>query len=210
MYYAPRLAALFARLSGLTENIQTPVRAEAYILEKSKLPDPEAFTISDRLQSNVSGLPFIEQAAECMDHMAAGIDTTGDALVFLIHHLSLESSRPIQLRLQKELIGNPNAKLDELPYLDALIKEGLRVYPPGPISLPRLVPSGGREISGYDVPADTIVSCQVFTVQRFDTVAFPDPDTFNPERWLEPDGLLERNRLFFAFGAGGRGCIGRK
>ena len=38
----------------------------------------------------------------------------------------------------------------------------------------------------------------------------PDAREFRPERWLEPAGAVERNQLFFAFAAGGRGCIGKQ
>jgi cytochrome P450 len=145
-----------------------------------------------------------------MDHMAAGIDTTGDGLCFLMHELSLPRSRHVQQRLREEFERNPDAKLDELPYLDAVIKEGLRLFPPIPMSLPRYVPEGGRSISGYDIPGGSIVSCQAFSMHRLDESLFPNPQQYDPERWMEEKGLAERNRMFFSFASGGRGCIGRK
>lgn len=149
-------------------------------------------------------------AAESMDHMAAGIDTTGDGLCFLMHELSLPRSQVIQQRLQKELVSNPQAKLDELPYLDAVVKEGLRLFPPIPMSLPRYVPENGRVISGYALPAGEVVSCQAYSLHLLDQSVFPDAEKFLPERWLEKEGQLHRNRMFFAFASGGRGCIGKK
>lgn len=147
-----------------------------------------------------------------MDHVIAGIDTTGDALCFLLHHLSLPSasSRRVQDKLRAELQENVGAPLDDLLYLDAVIKEGLRVFGPIPMSLPRLVPAGGRVVDGVGIPGGTIVSCQSYTVHRFDEGVWPDPDEFLPERWLVSEGAAERNQLFFAFAAGGRGCIGKQ
>jgi cytochrome P450 len=143
--------------------------------------------------------------------MAAGIDTTGDGLCFLMWELSRPQNLRIQDRLYEELQSAPsNTPLDKLPYLDAVIKEGLRCFPPIPMSFPRYVPAGGRTIDGYFLPQDTIVSCQPYTVHRLHEDIFPDPDRFYPERWLEEKGATERNRLFFAFGTGGRGCTGRK
>ena len=151
-----------------------------------------------------------------MDHLAAGIDTTGDGLCFLMHHLSLPRAdcERIQRRLHEELAQHPAAgdphALDDLPYLDAVVKEGLRVWSPIPMSFPRVVPGGGRVVDGVALPAGTIVSCQPFTMHRLDTGVFPDPEEFVPERWLEPEGATERNQYFFAFAAGGRGCIGKQ
>jgi len=99
--------------------------------------------------------------------------------------------------------------IDDLPYLDAVVKEGLRCFGPLPMGQPRRVPPGGSMIDGFFMPQDTIVSCQSYTLHRLDTKVFPDPEEFIPERWLESEGTLERNQLFFAFGTGGRGCIGK-
>jgi len=93
----------------------------------------------------------MEIAAECMDHLAAGIDTTGDALCFLMYQLSLPSSSNIQEKLFRELSRGRDKPLEELQYLDAVIKEGLRCFPVIPMSQPRHVPSGGRDIDGYFV-----------------------------------------------------------
>lgn len=143
--------------------------------------------------------------------MAASIDTTGDGLCFLMWELSKPENHRYQTRLQQELRTAPvNAPLDILPYLDAVIKGTLCCPPPIPMSLPRYVPTGGRTIDGYFVPEGTILSCQPYTVHRFDEHVFPDPDRFDPDWWLEGTGVQERNRLFFAFGMGGRGCTGRK
>jgi cytochrome P450 len=78
------------------------------------------------------------------------------------------------------------------------------------MSFPRYVPTGGRSIDGHFVPEKTIVSCQPYTVHRLDEIVFPEPDQFNPDRWMVEKGALERNRLFFAFSTGARGCTGRK
>jgi cytochrome P450 len=145
-----------------------------------------------------------------MDHMAAGIDTTGDGLCFLMHELSLPRSHHVQQRLREEFVRNPGVKLDELPYLDAVIKEGLRLFPPIPMSLPRYVPEGGRAISGHHIPGGSVVSCQAFSMHRLDESLFPNPGQYDPDRWIEEKGLAERNRMFFSFASGGRGCIGRK
>ena len=149
-------------------------------------------------------------AAECMDHLAAGIDTTGDGLTFLMYQLSLPGSSGVQDKLIEEVRMGRDKKIDELPYLDAVIKEGLRCFPPIPMSQPRYVPRGGRTIDGYFIPGGTIVSAQAHSVHRLNENVYENGDEFVPERWLDSEKVTEMNRLFFAFGLGGRGCIGRQ
>lgn len=184
--------------------------SQEYVLDRTQNTKPHNSSLLSKLQSKSAHIKDIQMAAECMDHMAAGIETTGDSLCFLMHELSLSRSQHIQHRLREELTQNPDMKTDELPYLDAVIKEGLRVFAPIPMSLPRYVPAGGRTISGYTLPGGSVVSCQAYSIHRLDERVFPKPEEFLPERWLEEKGELDRNRLFFAFASGGRGCIGRK
>lgn len=153
-----------------------------------------------------------DMVAECLDHIGAGIDTTGDALCFLMWELSQPHNAERMHRLSEELrTCDPlcGDKLDSLPYLNAVVEETLRLWAPGTLPLPRYVPQGGRVIDGYYIPGHTIVSVQSFTMHRFDQTAFPEPDKFIPERWLEEKGSGERQRLMFAFGAGARTCIGK-
>ena len=145
-----------------------------------------------------------------LDHMAAGTDTVGDALCFLMYQISLPESKTIQDKLCLEFAENKHKTIDELEYLDVVVKEGLRCFPPIPMSQPRYVPKGGRTISGYYIPEGTIVSCQAYSVHRLNEDVYPDGDKFIPERWLETSRSVEMNRLFFAFGMGSRGCTGRQ
>ncbi|KAB8235121.1 cytochrome P450 [Aspergillus alliaceus] len=203
-YYSPKLASFIHCFRKKSRSL-----SKDYVLAQSQQTKHKESSLIHRLQSNSSSLQTIQMAAECMDHMAAGIDTTGDGLCFLMYQLSLPAYQHVQQRLHLELVHNPTAKLDELIFLDAVVKEGLRLFPPIPMSLPRYVPDGGRNISGYDIPAATIVSCQAFSVHRINDLVFPRPNDFAPERWLAEEGLHERNRLFFSFASGGRGCIGK-
>ncbi|KAL2256753.1 hypothetical protein VTK26DRAFT_1176 [Humicola hyalothermophila] len=229
-HYYPTLHAIFGRLLSLFAKPRSTPLADNFVLEATSQTDTAAFTLLHRLQqareSDRGGtLDALDVAAECLDHMVAGIDTTGDALCFLMWELSQPSSIHFQRRLQAELRrllanssteepGGPTAAscLDvrKFPYLDAVVNEGLRCFPAIPMSLPRRVPSGGRTIDGFLVPGGTTVSCQACSVQRLDGEVFPDPDVFRPDRWLEEKGEAERRRLSFAFASGGRGCIGKQ
>lgn len=221
-YYLPALTPLIQRLSPP----KAAPLSNDYVLLASQATHPAQFTLLSKLQSHAKSnpsppMPPLAIPAETMDHLAAGIDTTGDALCFLMHFLSLPTpeSQAIQAALHRELshsLSGPSktTPFTDLPYLDAVIKEGLRMFPPIPMSFPRYVPPGGREIDGVWVPEHTIVSCQPWTLHKDERI-FPRPMDFVPERWMPVDGegeavAAERNRAFFAFSAGGRGCLGRQ
>jgi cytochrome P450 len=214
-YYIPTFAS---PIQHLIPQRPSPL-SNGYVLSACK-NSPAPFTLLSKLQNHAKSSPVPPMAplaipAECMDHLAAGIDTTGDGLCFLMYHLSLPhpESQRIQSLLRQELIGSmaqePHVPFDKLPYLDAVVKEGLRCFPPIPMSFPRYVPAGGRMISGAWIPEGTIVSCQPWTIHKDEDV-FPRPLEFIPERWLEEEGKAERDRMFFAFSAGSRGCLGRQ
>ncbi|KAJ5807784.1 hypothetical protein N7474_009053 [Penicillium riverlandense] len=205
-YYLPQVALHFPR--ALRPGA-SPI-ADKYVIEMASQTNLESYTLMEKLTRKGSSLELMQAAAECKDHMAAGIDTTGDGLCFLMWELSRPHNLEFQCRLHDEIVSTPaDATLDSLVYLDAVIKEALRCSPPIPMSLPRYVPDGGRVIDGYFVPAHTIASCQPYTVHRLNEEVFPDPDRFYPDRWLEAEGAADRNRLFFAFAVGGRGCTGK-
>ncbi|KAI2636346.1 cytochrome P450 3A13 [Hypomontagnella submonticulosa] len=208
-YYNPALHKVMGNILSLfAKPRQTPL-ADDLVMSASAKTGPAQFTLLSRMQDNNYGMEQLDMAAECLDHMAAGIDTTGDALCFLMWEISQPGSLHVQRRLQAELCANPDAPFDKLPYLDAVVSEGLRCFPAIPMSLPRYVPPGGRTIDGYYLPSGTIVSVQAYSAHRIDETVFPRPDAFEPERWLREEGELDRKRLFFAFASGGRGCIGK-
>lgn len=173
------------------------------------------------LNSGKSQLSDMEIAAECADHLDAGLKTTSDTLMFALWVLSLPKHRHFQERLVAEMNHATDSSLtgrddgsvlpaelcDRLPFLDAVIKETLRLYAPIPASQPR---TSARDVTidGYFIPAGTIVSCQAFSLHRNSEI-FADPYTFNPERWLASDAdAAEMKRCWWPFSSGGRMCLG--
>lgn len=245
-FYSPTFYAIINPvLTWFAKPRETPL-ADDFVLDTAAKTDAAHFTLLARMHEKqqpyppeskdeearpaAGGFDALDAAAESLDHMAAGIDTTGDALCFLMWELSTPRSLHLQERLRKELLDN-EAKgadalpFDRLPFLDAVIMEGLRCFPAIPMSLPRVVPgndwgrsaprsgeqqANGRVIDGFFLPAGTVVSSQAYSVHRMDATVFPDPDAFNPDRWLASDGDVDRKRSFFAFASGGRGCIGKQ
>jgi hypothetical protein len=163
-------------------------------------------------------LDDLEVASECADHLLAGIDTTSDTLMFLIWALSLPKHSHIQRKLVDEcssidadVIENGVVDLDvadRLPYLDAVIKETLRLYAPLPASEPRMSPVDSV-IDGYVIPRGTVCSMAPYSLHRNADV-FPNPLVWDPERWLNADGdaLADMKKWWWPFASGARMCIG--
>jgi cytochrome P450 len=196
----------------------------SYLAEPRMLDSHLPQTVIERLQAyqleNPEKMSDLDIASECADHLLAGIDTTADTLLFLIWTLSLPQHSHIQEKLREELLAylsSENGKLPAvknvaaLPFLSAVIKETLRLFAPIPATEPRLCRSD-TVIDGYEIPAGTIVGMAPYTLHR-DEAAYPRPQEFNPERWLDHNGkelgASERaNKHFWAFSSGARMCIG--
>jgi cytochrome P450 len=215
-HHAPVLYKLISKVLYLFAKPRETPLADGFVLKNAARSDDAApFTLVSRLGSKSkemnASLDAEDIACECLDHMAAGIDTTGDALCFLMWELSQPRSLGYQQKLQEELAStSPDISVEKLPYLDAVVMEGLRCFPPIPMSLPRRVPAGGKVIDGYVLPAGTVVSCQAISVHMINADVFPEPEKFDPSRWLSAEGDIERKRLMFAFASGGRACIGKQ
>lgn len=159
-------------------------------------------------------MDILDVAAECSDHFLAGIDTTSNSLLWIIYQLSRPENDRFQHKLRAEIQTTfPSGEFihpesaGTLPYLDAVIKEALRLHAPSPGSEPRWS-ANDEIIDGYTIPRGTIVSISPYTLHRQPQV-FEDPLRFDPERWLGPeDQVSERKKWFWAFSSGARMCIG--
>ena len=145
--------------------------------------------------------------------MFAGSDTVGNALMVITHFLGRNTT--MQRKLKAELHTawaegggvNPSpTALEKLPYLNAVIREGLRLSMGVVSGLLRIVPPQGATIAGTVVPGGTIVSCSVAFVHRDEDI-FPEHEDFRPERWIEDPGL---ERWLCSFSRGPRMCLGIK
>lgn len=100
----------------------------------------------------------------------------------------------------------------KMPYLNAVLEEGMRMYPPVPASVPRWVPANGEEIDGKWVPGGTAVGCPQLACGHSE-LNFKRAKEFIPERWLElPPGSEFANddkAAMQPFSMGPRNCIGK-
>ncbi|XP_073005230.1 cytochrome P450 81Q32-like [Typha latifolia] len=140
--------------------------------------------------------------------MFAGTDTSAGtmewALTLLLNHPeSLEKAREeVDSRVGQERLVS-DSDLPNLPYLHCVIKETLRLFPPGPLLLPH-ESSEDCTVQGFRVPRGTMLLVNVYAIQR-DPEWWDDPTEFRPERF--ENGEVEGFRSF-PFGYGRRRCPG--
>lgn len=141
--------------------------------------------------------------------LLAGHETTSMSLTFAFHLLGRHPDIQQKVRDEvKDVLGDnpPTAAqlIGELPYTTAVLKETMRLYPAAPITGRRAVED--TTIGGYDIPAGSDVVLSVWSIHRRADL-WPEPDRFNPDRFLGNPDIGRYDWL--PFGAGPRACIGQ-
>lgn len=214
-------------------NLEKCDKAQELLAQKGEdgLPEedkPVVMNLALKAMSEVTAKPKtypqrLEIASDMFAHNSAAHETSGNTLCYTIFELSKRPGMQAKLREElltldsplkypfegKEPVLPPAKDVDNLPLLEAVIMETLRMYPPVPGGQPRAVPKP-CSLGGYDnIPPGTVVQCSAYTLHRTPEI-FPDPEEWRPERWIEstPEQLSQMRRWFWAFGSGGRMCIG--
>ncbi|KAI8504826.1 hypothetical protein Bbelb_169350 [Branchiostoma belcheri] len=146
------------------------------------------------------------------DVFGGGMETSTTTLrwilAFLLHHPEVQTR--IQEELQTVLCANDPVRLSDrerLPYLEATIREVLRMRPVAPLAIPHKT-IRDTSVGDYDVPQGTRVMFNLWAIHH-DERHWTDPATFNPARFLDSQtGQLVRGGSFLPFLAGCRGCLG--
>ena len=147
------------------------------------------------------------------DIFAAGSDTMAITVVWAMAELFRNPGVMAKLRAEiKDAVGDREA-LEEadaagLPYLEAVVKEAMRLHPAAPVLLPHKAVEDGVEIGGYAVPRGCTVIFNSWAIMR-DPAAWERPDEFVPERFLGREVDFRGKQLeFVPFGSGRRLCPG--
>ncbi|WP_183095873.1 cytochrome P450 [Nocardioides stalactiti] len=143
--------------------------------------------------------------------LLAGHETTSTSLTFALHLLGCHPD--VQERLREEALavfgdGVPTAAQvhEDLPWTTAVLKESMRLYPATPFNGRLCVED--TEVDGCLVPAGSDLLVSVWNIHRRPDL-YPDPERFDPSRFL-PENDAGRGRYdWIPFGAGPRACIGQ-
>jgi cytochrome P450 len=147
--------------------------------------------------------------AECLTLFVAGHETTATALTWTWYLLCQhpECYQLVQQEVDRVLQGRTPTydDLAHLQYCLQVFKEAMRLYPPAYIAGRQAL--RGVEIDGYLVPKGWAVLLAPYTLHRRED-CFPEPETFDPERFTPQREKQLPRYAYLPFGAGPRICIG--
>lgn len=156
------------------------------------------------------GLTDAQLRDEAMTLFLAGHETTALALTYIFHLLATHPEIYEKLRAEVDsvLVGRKPTHEDapKLPYVNAVIREGLRMYPPAWT----MAREATTDVDAGDlrIPAGVnVIMCQ-YVVQH-DARWFREPNQFRPERWLGDECKELPRFAYYPFGGGPRVCIGQ-
>nr|AIM58719.1 flavonoid 3'hydroxylase [Cymbidium hybrid cultivar] len=165
-------------------------------------------------------LTNINIKALLQDMFIAGTDTTSITIEWLLSELLRHPH--ILARAQHELdsVAGRNrlisqSDLPKVPFLDAIVKETLRLHPPVPLSVPRMA-TEDCEIDGYLIPKGAYLLVNIWAIGRDLATWHDDPNEFDPDRFVpgspheSADVKGINNFELIPFGAGRRRCAGTK
>ncbi|RDA94364.1 hypothetical protein CP533_3767 [Ophiocordyceps camponoti-saundersi (nom. inval.)] len=213
-------------------NMQLCNKAQDYLSEeRSEQPEDEplVFRALHAAAQADDGVPDatssrkgqLSVASETLDQVLAGHETAGITSTYLTWRVSQDQA--LQSQLRTELLGLkpsiagvngtfPDAKVvDDLPLLHAIVMETLRLHAPIPGPQPRQTPYPSSLIGGIQVQGGVRIAALAHTLHLNES-AYPDPERWDHSRWLERQGSetakRDMMRHFWAFGSGGRMCLG--
>ncbi|KAG2666465.1 hypothetical protein I3843_15G059500 [Carya illinoinensis] len=152
--------------------------------------------------------------ATCLNLILGGSDTTAVTMTWALSLLlnNREALKKVQQELDLQVGKERQVKDSDIPnlaYLQAVIKETMRLYPAGPLSVPH-ESSEDCTLAGYHVPAGTRLLVNLSKIHR-DPQVWQDPTEFRPERFLTTHknfNIRGQNFELIPFGSGRRICPG--
>ncbi|KAJ5715840.1 uncharacterized protein N7483_013021 [Penicillium malachiteum] len=206
--FSPALKRYNAMVEGTRQNVQ-----EVKNQVDSRHEKPLRRSIFHELLES-DNPPGVEDMTDiALTIIVAAAAATGNALSIMAFYVINDTN--IYQKLRAELIqAFPEdqskmswSTLEKLPYLAAVVKESLRLSYGVIGRLPRIVPEPGAEFNGYFIPGGCTVGISSWTMHRSPAI-FPEPDKFDPTRWLDPAESNRLQRYLVSFGKDSRQCIG--
>ncbi|KAJ3575894.1 hypothetical protein NP233_g788 [Leucocoprinus birnbaumii] len=155
-----------------------------------------------------------EMAQVVFSFLFASQDAMSSGLIYGFQHLADNPEILAKVRKEQEQVRGGNyedpmtlAQMDEMVYLQAVVKESMRVKPPVTM-VPYKCKKSFPISEDYTVPAGSMVIPSFYN-SLHDPEVYPEPETFYPERWLEEKGSANSNpKNYLVFGSGPHKCIG--
>ncbi|CAL1277730.1 unnamed protein product [Larinioides sclopetarius] len=160
-------------------------------------------------------LSMDELVGQCLIFFLAGYETTSSTLSFVTHILA--HHQDVQDKLREEVakvLAETNGELtyeavQNMKYLDNVISETLRLYPPA-IQLERYADADYKlEDKGITIPKGMGVTIPIYAIHR-DSKIFSHPERFDPDRFIPEAKSMRNPYTYMPFGAGPRNCVGMR
>ena len=179
---------------------------------------PNSKIYEDMLSSFINhGLSQAEAESESLGQIIAGAESTATAIRMTLLHLLANPPAYAKLlqEIDEQVFGEEVvscAKARNMPYLQACIREGLRMVPPVVGHLDKLAPPEGVMVNGLFIPGNTNVAVNYPMMMRRKEIFGQDAELFRPERWIEA-GEEKYNKMDrtvdLVFGTGRFTCLGK-
>ncbi|XP_023219443.1 cytochrome P450 3A41-like isoform X2 [Centruroides sculpturatus] len=197
--------------------LQLLMDAQKGILEIS--PEDSSET-NDKDESNFKTLPkhktmsLDEMLAQCVLFLFAGIETTTNTLAFVVYYMALNPECQNKLIEEIDEVNKNNKEINfdvlfKMQYMDAVVNESFRKEPIG-IQLMREC-TEEYEISeiGFKIPKGMTIAIPIYSMHH-DKEFYPNPEKFDPERFLPENRHSILPYTYLPFGEGPRNCIGMR
>lgn len=146
----------------------------------------------------------------------AAFETTAATLRLILYYVYSNTSVLAKLRAEiasaQKNSRSQGAQLDfqeleKLPYLTAVLTEGLRMSPGVATRLARIAPDRDLMYDHWCIPAGTPVGMTT-VLMHYDESVYPDPEKFDPNRWIDAKDRRQLEKVFGPFSRGTRICLG--
>ncbi|RDD40233.1 Cytochrome P450 3A24 [Trichoplax sp. H2] len=220
-FMIPSLARVFIGLNrSFTNGFNYLVKVIKGIIDSRRQQGATEANYKDLLQLMIDasanpdkrGLTDDEIVAQSSTFMLAGYETTSSTISFTAYLLA--TNPDIQEKLREEIKDICNDEQDityemiaNMHYLDNVINESLRLYPPGFILLREA--KVDFQCNGYTIPKDMPIFVPVYSIHRNPEI-WPEPEKFDPDRFTKEAVEARHPCAFLPFGTGPRNCVGMR
>jgi cytochrome P450 len=207
--FVPRIGRLRARPAGrfFAEVVDELITRRRALMEAGDAPqDLLTLLIAAQDPETGNGLSDLAVRANIVTFIAAGHETTANALTWALYCLSQDEAAQERVEAEVDRAEEGDFTLGALPFTRAVVEEGMRLFPPVPF-LSRQATRDDR-FGRIKVPRGSLVLIAPWVLHRHHLL-WDDPEAFVPERFLPENRDRIARFTYLPFGAGQRVCIGQ-
>ncbi|XP_055902900.1 probable cytochrome P450 6a18 [Eupeodes corollae] len=189
------------------------VRQTVDYREKNSVKRNDFMGLMIELKNSGTGLTVDQIAAQAFIFFVAGFEISSATMAFALYELALNQEIQVKLRAEIDACFDKNddhfvyENMNEMPYLDKVIKETLRKYAINVTLVRKCCNEYQTSNPNFVIPKGMLILIQSHAIQN-DPEIYPDPDKFDPERFT-PEEIQKRHPMsWLPFGDGPRNCIG--